>query len=123
MRIRRPTGTSASPLPRVNQNRNEQTCITITSVIAPVMAGGATLGVVVWVDTRTEVTAQAWRAPRGDSVRSLVAGRLAGGASVLVYRGLWGTHRGLGADLAPDATPTILLPTLPHAATIEETRA
>ena len=87
MRIPRSTGTSASPLPRVNQNRNEQTCITIT-LIAPVMAGGATLGVVVWVDTRTEVTAQAWRAPRGDSVRSLVAGHLAGGASVLVYRGL-----------------------------------
>jgi hypothetical protein len=30
VRIRRPTGRSTRPLPRVNENRNEQTHITIT---------------------------------------------------------------------------------------------
>jgi len=80
-------------------------------------------GLLAWADTLTEVTAGAWRIPPGDSVHLLVTGLLPGGASVLGYGGPWGTHHGLGADLPPDATTTIPLPTLRHAATIEEARA
>jgi hypothetical protein len=72
-------------------------------------------------DTLTQVTAEAWRLPRGDSVHVSVTGLLPGGASVWIYGGLWATHRGLGADLAPNAT-TIPLAALRHAATIEEMR-
>jgi len=75
-----------------------------------------------WTDTLTDVTAQSWRLPRGDSVHLSVTGLLPGGASVLVYGGVRGTHRGRGADLAPEATTTIPLPLLRHAATIEEVR-
>jgi hypothetical protein len=80
-------------------------------------------GLLAWADTLTEVTAEAWRVPQGDSVHLSVTGFLPCGVSVLVYGSLWATHRGLGTDLAPDATTTILLPTLRHAATIEEARA
>jgi hypothetical protein len=80
-------------------------------------------GLLAWADTLTEVTAQAWRVPRGDSVHLSVTGLLPCGASVLVYGGMEATHHGLGTDLAPDATTTIPLPMLRHAATIEETRA
>jgi hypothetical protein len=80
-------------------------------------------GLLAWADTLTEVTAGAWRVPRGDSVHLSVTGLLPGGASVLVYGGMEATHRGLGADLAPDASTTIPLPTLRHTATIEEARA
>ena len=76
-------------------------------------------GLLTWADTLTEVTAEAWRAPRGDSVHLSVAGLLPGGASVQVYGGLGGIHRSLGADLPPDAT-TIPLAALRHAATIKE---
>jgi hypothetical protein len=75
-----------------------------------------------WADTLTDVTAQSWRAPRDDSVHLSVTGRLAGGASVLIYGGGWGTHRSLGADLPPEATTTIPLSRLRHAGTIEEVR-
>jgi hypothetical protein len=80
-------------------------------------------GLLTWADTLTEVTAKAWRVPRGDSVHLSVTGLLPGGASVLVYGGLWGTPRGLGADLPPDAATTIPLQMLRHAATVEEVRA
>jgi FtsP/CotA-like multicopper oxidase with cupredoxin domain len=80
-------------------------------------------GLLAWADTLTDVAAQAWRVPRGDSVHLSVTGRLPCNASVLVYGGVWGTHRDLGADLAPEATTTIPLSMLRHAATIEEVRA
>jgi hypothetical protein len=80
-------------------------------------------GLLAWADTLTEVTAQAWRVPCGDSVHLSVTGLLPGGAAVLVYGGTWATHRGLGVDLAPDATTTIRLPMLRHAAIVEEARA
>jgi hypothetical protein len=80
-------------------------------------------GLLAWADTLTDVTAQSWRVPRGDSVHLSVTGLLPGGASVLVYGGVRGTHRSLGTDLAPEATTTIPLPMLRHAATIEEARA
>jgi hypothetical protein len=44
-------------------------------------------------------------------------------ASVLVYSGLRATHREPGTDFAPDATTTIPLTTLWHAATVEEVSA
>ncbi len=71
-----------------------------------------------WADTLTEVTAEAWRVPRGDSVHLSVTGRLPGGALIRVY-GATGavTGRDLGVDLAPDATTTILLAALRHATT------
>jgi hypothetical protein len=85
---------------------------------------GIAQGLLAWADTLTEVTAQAWRVPRGDSVHLAVTGLLPGGASILVYGGQWATHRGLGADLAPDATTAIPLPMLRHAAiVVEEARA
>jgi len=80
-------------------------------------------GLLAWADTLTQVIAEAWRVPQGDSVHLSVTGLLPGGVSVLVYASLWATHRGLGTDLAPDATTTIPLPTLRHAATIKEARA
>jgi hypothetical protein len=80
-------------------------------------------GLLAWADTLTGITAQAWRVPQGDSVHLSVTGLLTCGASVLVYGGLWANHSGLGADLAPDATTTIPLAALRHAATVEEVRA
>jgi hypothetical protein len=80
-------------------------------------------GLLAWADTLTQVTARAWRVPRTDSVHLSVTGLLPDGASVLIYGGLWGTHRGLGADLPPNAITTISLATLRHAATIEGARA
>jgi hypothetical protein len=79
-------------------------------------------GLLTWADTLTQVTAQAWRVPRGDSVHLSVTGLLPGGASVLVYGSHGATHRNLGADLAPDATTTIPLLMLRHTATIEEAK-
>jgi hypothetical protein len=73
-------------------------------------------------ETLTQVTDQAGRLPRTNAMRLSVGGLLPGGVSVLVYGGLWGTHRGLGADLAPDATTTIPLPMLRHAVTVEGIR-
>jgi hypothetical protein len=78
-------------------------------------------GLLAWADTLTQVTAQAWRAPSG-SVHLSVTGRLPGVVSVLVYGGLWATHRALGTELA-DATTAVPLPMLRHAATVEEMRA
>ncbi|MGH3570481.1 MAG: hypothetical protein ACRDZY_08870 [Acidimicrobiales bacterium] len=80
-------------------------------------------GLLAWADTLTEITAQAWRVPQGDSVHLSVTGQLASGATVLVYGGLWATHSGLGTDLAPDATTTIPLAALRHTATVEEMSA
>jgi hypothetical protein len=81
-----------------------------------------TRGLLAWADTLTQVTAQAWRVPHSDSVHLSVTGLLPDGASVLVYGSTEATHGGLGAELAPDATTTIPLPTLRHTATIEEAR-
>ena len=79
-------------------------------------------GLLAWADTHTDVTAQSWRVLQGDSVHLSVTGRLPCNASVLVYGGVWGTHREPGTDPAPEATTTIPLPLLRHAATIEEMR-
>jgi hypothetical protein len=74
-------------------------------------------GLLAWVDTLAEITAEAWRVPRTDSVHLSVTGLLPGGATVRVYGALPVTDRGPGADLEPDATTTLPLATLRHLAT------
>jgi hypothetical protein len=74
-------------------------------------------GLLAWVDTLAEITAEAWRVPRTDSVHLSVTGLLPGGVTVRVYGALPVTDRGPGADLEPDATTTLPLATLRHLAT------
>jgi hypothetical protein len=76
-----------------------------------------------WADTLTGVTTEAWRVPHGDSVHLSVTGRLPGGACIRVYGGMPFTKRGLGTDLAPDATTTIPLAALRHLTTLGEAHA
>ncbi|MGB9281344.1 MAG: hypothetical protein WCB57_14865 [Pseudonocardiaceae bacterium] len=75
-----------------------------------------TQGLLAWVDTLTEVTAEMWRVPQGDSVHLSVTGLLSSGAAVRVYGGVRVTDRGLGADLDSDTTTTLRLTTLRHLA-------
>jgi hypothetical protein len=65
-----------------------------------------------WADTLTEVTAEAWRIPSGESVHLSVLGHLPSGVPIRVYGGVAFTEHGIGAELAPDATTTIPLATL-----------
>jgi hypothetical protein len=74
-------------------------------------------GLLAWVDTLTETTAEAWRVPRGDSVHLSVVGRLSGGVLAQVYGGLAFTEHGIGADLAPGASKTMPLAVLRERAT------
>jgi hypothetical protein len=80
-------------------------------------------GLLAWADTLTDVSAQAWRVPRGDSMHLLVTGRLPGDTAVLVYGGLTATHCALATDLTPDTTATIPLAALRHTATEDEAKA
>jgi hypothetical protein len=80
-------------------------------------------GLLAWADTLTEVSAEAWRVSWGDSVHLSVTGRLPGGIAVLVYGGLAATGWAVGTDLSPDATATIPLAALRHAASEGEARA
>lgn len=80
-------------------------------------------GLLAWADTLTDITAQAWRVPRGDSVHLSVTGLLPGGGTVLIYGALQTATSALGADLAPNATTTIPLTALRHAVTRGEARA
>ncbi|MGH8623921.1 MAG: hypothetical protein ACREYC_01145 [Gammaproteobacteria bacterium] len=72
-----------------------------------------------WADTLTEVTAEAWRIPNGDSVHLSVIGRLPGGASIRIYGGVPFTEHGIGADLAPDANKFVPLAVIRERATVE----
>jgi hypothetical protein len=74
----------------------------------------------VWADTLTEVTAGAWRVPRGDSVQLSVTGRLLGGVAVEVYGGMPFTQHGISADLAADTITAIPLAILRHLTTLGE---
>ena len=76
-----------------------------------------------WADTLTAVTAQAWRVPSGQSVHVSVTGQLTRGARIRVYGAMPFTGCGIGADLAPDATTTILLAALRHVSTPKEVTA
>jgi FtsP/CotA-like multicopper oxidase with cupredoxin domain len=73
-------------------------------------------GLLAWADTLTEITAQAWRVPQGDTVHLSVTGRLPGGTAVQVYSGLRVTDLSLGTRLEPGATATVTLATLRHLA-------
>jgi hypothetical protein len=76
-----------------------------------------------WADTLTAVTAEAWRVPPGDSVHLSVTGQLHGDAYIRVYGGMPFTECGIGAELTPDTTATILLAALRHVSTPEEVTA
>jgi hypothetical protein len=80
-------------------------------------------GLLTWADTLTQVTAQARRVPRGESVHLSVTGLFPDEASVLVYGAMAVPELGLGADLAPDACMPIPLGALRHATTLREVRA
>ena len=77
-------------------------------------------GLLAWADTLTNVTAEAWRVPRGNSVHLLVIGCLPGEVSIRVYGGVAFTPHGLGCDLAPDASTTVALAVLRERATLGE---
>jgi hypothetical protein len=64
-------------------------------------------GLLAWADTLTEITAEAWRVPRGDSLHLSVTGRLSEGIQVQVYGSLPFTEHGIGATLAPGASTTV----------------
>jgi hypothetical protein len=70
-----------------------------------------------WADTLTDVTADAWRTPEGDSVHLSVTGHLPTGVLLRVYGYLPFTARGLGAELAPNTATTLPLHILRHLAT------
>jgi FtsP/CotA-like multicopper oxidase with cupredoxin domain len=74
-------------------------------------------GLLAWADTLTEITAETWRVPQGDSVHLSVTGRLPSGTQVQVYGALRVTDLSLGAGLEPGATITVSLATLRHLAT------
>ena len=74
-------------------------------------------GLLAWVDTLTGVTTEAWRVPRGDSVRLSVIGQLTEDVTTCVYGGLLLTPHGIGADLTPGGRKTVPLAVLRHLAT------
>ena len=76
-----------------------------------------------WADTLTDPTADAWRAPRGDTIHLAVTGRLPGGTTVRVYGGMPFRERGPGGDLAPGARSPLLLGALRSVAALGEAPA
>ncbi|MGH3673701.1 MAG: hypothetical protein ACRDSH_24235 [Pseudonocardiaceae bacterium] len=82
----------------------------------PEVAGG----LLAWADTLSEVTAEAWRVPSGDSVHLLVFGQLSDGVTVRVYGGVPFTGLNVGADLAPDSRTTVPLTVLRAMTTLGE---
>jgi hypothetical protein len=64
-------------------------------------------GLLAWADTLTEVTVEAWRVPRGDSVHLSVIGRLSQRIQVQVYGGMPFSPHGIGATLAPGVSTTV----------------
>jgi hypothetical protein len=77
-------------------------------------------GLLAWADTLTDVTTQAWRVPRGDSVHLSVLGQLPGGIGVRVYGAVPFTSHEIGADLTPNACTTVTLAVLRELATAGE---
>jgi hypothetical protein len=73
-------------------------------------------GLLAWADTLTEISAEAWRVPRGDSVHLSITGRLPCGTEVLIYDAVPVSDFRLGADPAPGARATLPLATLRHLA-------
>lgn len=80
-------------------------------------------GLLIWADTLTGVTVEAWRVPCGDCVHLSVTGELSGGTAVCVFGGVPFTGRGLGAELEPDSGTVVSLATLRGLATVGEVAA
>jgi hypothetical protein len=82
---------------------------------------GIAQGLLAWANTLKGATAEVWRVPGGDSVHLSVTGLLVhAGATIQVYASTPATDCGLGADLAPDTTTTIPIPTLRSLAALGE---
>jgi hypothetical protein len=81
---------------------------------SPGIAGG----LLAWADTLTEVAVEACRVPNGKSVHLSVMGQLPNGVLVRVFGGVPFTGRGIGGDLAPDASKTVPLAVLREQATL-----
>ena len=104
----------ATPIPGEEAITVQLRCADLPDIAAALLS---------WADTLTAVTAQAWRVPSGHSVHLSVTGQLTRGARIRIYGAMTFTGCGLGADLAPDATTTILLSVLRHACTLREVTA
>ncbi|MGA9693625.1 MAG: hypothetical protein WBR33_19695 [Pseudonocardiaceae bacterium] len=104
----------ATPIPGEEAITVQLRCADLPDIAAALLS---------WADTLTAVTAHAWRVPSGHSVHLSVTGQLTHGARIRVYGAMPFTGCGLGADLAPDATTTILLTALRHVSTPEEVTA
>ena len=81
---------------------------------------GVACGLLAWADTLSEVTAEAWRVPSGESIHLSVTGRLSDGVTVRVYGGVPFAGLRVGAGTAPDARTTIPLAVLRAMATLGE---
>jgi FtsP/CotA-like multicopper oxidase with cupredoxin domain len=79
-------------------------------------------GLLAWADTLTQVTAEVWRVPRGDSVHLSVTGALPNGTSAQIYGALPYTESGLGRDLTPGGKTPITLGALRALTTLAEVR-
>jgi hypothetical protein len=82
-----------------------------------------TAALLAWADTLTDVTAEAWRVPTGNSVHLSVIGQLPGGACIQVYGAMPVTDHGPGCDLAPDSRTTLAPAALRQLATLGEVHA
>jgi hypothetical protein len=69
-------------------------------------------GLLAWADTLSEITAESWRVPSGDSVRLSVIGQLPSGITIRIYGGVPYTGHGIGTDLAPGTHTTVPLAAL-----------
>jgi FtsP/CotA-like multicopper oxidase with cupredoxin domain len=74
-------------------------------------------GLLAWANTLTDITAQAWRVPRGDVTHLSVIGQLPGGVTIRVYGGLPFTQHGPGANLTSGGSTTMSLAALRHLTT------
>ena len=93
---------------------------TVTMQLAAHQAPQIAAGLLAWADTLTDVTTEAWRVPRGDSVHLSVIGQLTEGITICVYGGLPLTPHGIGADLTPGGRKAVPLEDLHHLATFGE---
>lgn len=80
-------------------------------------------GLLAWAETLTNVTAEVWRVPSGDSVHLSVIGRFSEGVPIRVYGGVAFTKNGIGADLTPDTSATVPLAVLREQTTLGEVTA
>jgi len=67
------------------------------------------LGLLAWADTLTDVTAQTWRPPPGDTVHLSITGQLSEGVVIRAFGHLPFTRRGIGGDLTPGASKAVPL--------------